>query len=181
MPPQGLHPGGTSWRSNKSVHTRVQGSGVAAALVQTGSCSSDVTPSLGTSICCGCAPTPQRPGPNGGQLISRIHGLCSPLSLRPVCHHPMASQGLSKTAPLGFFSMQRANAIGIWTASGPCEASMNNNPSSPPPAPQPRLPHSPRSGTDHAQGAHDTLCPSKTCCSLTRELHRVRGVQRGAR
>ena len=29
-------------------------SGVAVAVVQADSCSSDLTPSLGTSICCGC-------------------------------------------------------------------------------------------------------------------------------
>ena len=31
------------------------GSGVAMAMVQSGSCSSDLTPSLGTSICCTCS------------------------------------------------------------------------------------------------------------------------------
>ena len=32
------------------------GSGVAVAVVEAGSCSSDWTPSLGTSICFGCSP-----------------------------------------------------------------------------------------------------------------------------
>ena len=32
------------------------GSGVAVAVVQAGSCSSDLTPSLGTSVCCGYGP-----------------------------------------------------------------------------------------------------------------------------
>ena len=31
-------------------------SGVAVAVVQAGSCNSDSTPPLGTSICCGCGP-----------------------------------------------------------------------------------------------------------------------------
>ena len=31
-------------------------SGVAVAVVPTGSCSSDWTPRLGTSMCCGCGP-----------------------------------------------------------------------------------------------------------------------------
>ena len=30
--------------------------GSSVAVVQAGSCSSDSTPSLGTSICCGCGP-----------------------------------------------------------------------------------------------------------------------------
>ena len=32
------------------------GSGIAVAVVQAGSYSSSLTPSLGTSICCGCVP-----------------------------------------------------------------------------------------------------------------------------
>ena len=32
------------------------GSGLAVPVVWAGSCSSDLTPSLGTSICCGCGP-----------------------------------------------------------------------------------------------------------------------------
>ena len=36
------------------------GSGVAVAVVQAGSCSSDSTPSLGTSICLGCGPKKQK-------------------------------------------------------------------------------------------------------------------------
>ena len=40
------------WRSSQ---TRL-GSCVAMAVMQAGSCSSDLTPSRGTSICCGCRP-----------------------------------------------------------------------------------------------------------------------------
>ena len=36
------------------------GSPVSVALVQAGSCSSDLTPSLGVYICCGCSPRKQR-------------------------------------------------------------------------------------------------------------------------
>ena len=36
------------------------GSGVAVAVVQAGSYSSDETPSLGTSICCQCGPKKQQ-------------------------------------------------------------------------------------------------------------------------
>ena len=36
------------------------GSGVAAAVVLAGSCSSDLTPCLGTSICFGCCPRPPK-------------------------------------------------------------------------------------------------------------------------
>ena len=31
-------------------------SGIAVSVVSAGSCSSDLTPSLGTSMCCGCSP-----------------------------------------------------------------------------------------------------------------------------
>ena len=37
------------------LQTRL-GSGVARAVVDAGSCSSDLTPSLGPSTCCGCGP-----------------------------------------------------------------------------------------------------------------------------
>ena len=36
------------------------GSGVAAAVAQTGGCSSSSTPNLGTSICCRCSPKKQK-------------------------------------------------------------------------------------------------------------------------
>ena len=36
------------------------GSRVAVALAKASSCSSDLTPSLGTSICCGCGPRKDR-------------------------------------------------------------------------------------------------------------------------
>ena len=36
------------------------GSRVTGALVQAGSCISDLTPSLGTSMCCGCSPKMQK-------------------------------------------------------------------------------------------------------------------------
>ena len=36
------------------------GSPVAVAVVQAGSCSSNLTPSLGTSICCRCGPKKQK-------------------------------------------------------------------------------------------------------------------------
>jgi len=39
------------------------GSSVAVAVVQAGSCSSDSTPSLGTSICCGCGPEKKKKKP----------------------------------------------------------------------------------------------------------------------
>ena len=37
-----------------SLQTRL-GSGIAVAVAKAGSCSSNLTPSLGTSICCGCS------------------------------------------------------------------------------------------------------------------------------
>ena len=38
----------------------LRGSGVAVAVVWSGSCSSDSTPSLGTSVCRGCGPKKQK-------------------------------------------------------------------------------------------------------------------------
>ena len=36
------------------------GSHVAVAVVETGSCSSDLTSSVGTSLCCRCSPTKKK-------------------------------------------------------------------------------------------------------------------------
>ena len=45
------------------------GSGAAVAVVQAGSCSSDMTPSLGTSLCYGCGPKMQKTKQNKTKLL----------------------------------------------------------------------------------------------------------------
>ena len=48
------------------------GSGIAAAVVQAGSCSSDLTPSLGTSICRGCGPKKTKKKVSTSLLVVKI-------------------------------------------------------------------------------------------------------------
>jgi len=65
------------------------GSGVAVAVAQAGSCSSDLTPSLGTSICHGCGPKKtekkketKRGGPGRGTWVSFFFPFIHSYSLR---------------------------------------------------------------------------------------------------
>ena len=72
------------WRTSQ---TRL-GSGVAMTVVQADSCSSDLTPSQGISICCGCGPKRQKKKkchhhkhtPRRGALVGNTHAFSKWLS-----------------------------------------------------------------------------------------------------
>ena len=65
------------------LQTRLR-SGVAVAVVQASSCSSDLTPNLGTSICCGCSPKKTKQTNNKKTKTPKQNPLIAKKKLLPI-------------------------------------------------------------------------------------------------
>jgi len=96
----GLASGLRIWRC-RELWCRSQtqfGSCIAVAVAQAGSCSSDLTPSLGTSMCCGCGPKKMQKKKKKGEVQTHLmmggaasSTICPPMFTEaqlasPLCH-----------------------------------------------------------------------------------------------